>query len=100
MNKLYNPEIQNVELSDVQSLFQEILYRLEKLQHPTQQVYTIEEVAKTLKCSVRTVKHHLYESHDLRYLIVGREVRIREQDLREFLENQRMPCVLDREVLP
>ena len=35
----------------------------------------------------------VYEKKDLPYLKVGREVRIREEDLKEFLENSLTPCV-------
>lgn len=70
------------------------------LKQPEVRVYTILEVAKLLKCKERTVKHHLYESRDLPYLKLGREVRIMETDLQSFLANQRVPCVLDQEVLP
>ena len=48
-------------------------------------VHTIEEVAEILKVSRRTVEGHLYEKRDLPYLKVGREVRIREMDLKSFL---------------
>ena len=62
-------------------------------------VYTILEVAKLLKCKERTVKHHLHEKKDLKYLKVGREVRILESDLIKFLENNLIPCVTDQEIL-
>ena len=48
-------------------------------------VHTIEEVAEILKVSRRTVEGHLYEKRDLKYLKVGKEVRIREMDIRKFL---------------
>ena len=48
-------------------------------------VGTIEEVAEILKVSRRTVEGHLYEKRDLKYLKVGKEVRIREMDIRKFL---------------
>jgi len=48
-------------------------------------VHTIDEVAEILKVSRRTVEGHLYEKRDLKYLKVGKEVRIREMDIRKFL---------------
>ena len=48
-------------------------------------VHTIEEVAEILKVSRRTVEGHLYEKRDLKYLKVGKEVRICEMDIRKFL---------------
>lgn len=63
-------------------------------------VYTIQEVSVILKCPERTVKTYLYENKTLRYLKIGREARIREEDLKEFVENQLVPCINDQEVLP
>ena len=65
----------------------------EEKQNSIPQVYTIPEVAKILKCKIKTVEGHLYNARNLSYLKVGREVRIRVEDLREFLENLRTPCV-------
>ena len=48
-------------------------------------VHTIDEVAEILKVSRRTVEGHLYEKRDLKYLKVGKDVRIREMDIRKFL---------------
>ena len=62
-------------------------------------VYTIGEGAEILKCKERTIKHHLYEKRDLRYCKIGREVRIKEDDLKEFLNKRLTPCVLDQELL-
>ena len=66
---------------------------IEDKQNSIPQVYTIPEVAKILKCRTRTIEGHLYEARDLSYLKVGRGVRIRVQDLNEFLENRLTPCV-------
>ena len=65
----------------------------EEKQNSIPQVYTIPEVAEILKCKIKTVHGHLYEARDLSYLKVGREVRIMEGDLIEFLENRLTPCV-------
>ena len=61
---------------------------LTQIVNPAIQVYTIAEVAEILKCKERAVKHHLYESRDLPYLKVGREVRIRYEDVKSFMDNQ------------
>ena len=72
----------------------EVVYEvIEEKHNSTPQIYTISEVAEILKCKIKTVEGHLYEARDLSYLKVGREVRIREEDLREFLENRLTPCV-------
>ena len=66
---------------------------IEDRQDSIPQVYTIPEVAEILKCKIKTVEGHRYKARNLPYLKVGREVRIREEDLREFLENSLTPCV-------
>jgi excisionase family DNA binding protein len=72
----------------------EVVYEvIEEKHNSTPQIYTLPEVAEILKCKIKTVEGHLYEARDLSYLKVGREVRIREEDLREFLENRLTPCV-------
>ena len=88
-------------LLDQQDFSKQFLYELNKVvykvieekQDSIPQVYTIPEVAEILKCKTRTVKGHLFEARDLSYLKVGREVRIREEDLREYLENLLTHCV-------
>ena len=77
-------------LFDLIKVFYEVI---EEKQDSIPQVYTIPEVAEILKCKTKTIEGHLYEARDLSYLKVGREVRIREEDLREFLENRLTPCV-------
>ena len=71
-----------------------VVYKvIEDKQDSIPQVYTKEEVAEILKCKTKTIEGHLYGARDLSYLKVGREVRIRVEDLREFLENRLTPCV-------
>ena len=82
--------------SSKQNLFElfKVVYEvIEDKQDSIPQVYTIPEVAEILKCKIKTVEGHLYGARDLSYLKIGREVRIREEDLREFLENRLTPCV-------
>ena len=88
-------------LLDQQDSSKQILFELikavyeviEEKHNSTPQIYTISEVAEILKCKTKTVEGHLYKARNLSYLKVGREVRIRVEDLREFLENLRTPCV-------
>ena len=89
------------QLLDQQDSSKQFLYELKKVlyefieekQDSIPQVYTKEEVAEILKCKTKTIEGHLYNARDLSYLKVGRQVRIREEDLREFLENRLTPCV-------
>ena len=79
-----------------QNLFElfKVLYEfIEEKHSSTPQIYTIPEVAKILKCKTKTIEGHLYGARDLSYLKVGRGVRIRVEDLNEFLENRLTPCV-------
>ena len=66
---------------------------IQEKQNSIPQVYTIPEVAEILKCKTKTIEGHLYGARDLSYLKVGRGVRIRVEDLNEFLENRLTPCV-------
>lgn len=63
-------------------------------------VYSIKEVASILGVKERTVKHHLHEAKDLRYLTLGREIKIRHEDLKEFLERRLRPILQDHNILP
>lgn len=88
--------LQDQQDSSKQNLFEliKVVYEvIEDKQDSIPQVYTIPEVAEILKCKIKTVEGHLYKARNLPYLKVGREVRIREEDLREFLENSLTPCV-------
>ena len=82
-----------------QALF-DLISQLQKAICPQPVVYTVPEAAKLLKCGERSIRHHLYEAKDLKYLLVGREVRILDADLRDFLEHRRKPCVSDKDILP
>ena len=82
--------------SSKQYLFEliKVIYEvIEEKQDSIPQVFTIPEVAEILKCKTKTVEGHLYGARDLSYLKIGREVRIREEGLNEFLENSLTPCV-------
>ena len=91
----YNPTDRTL-LNDLRKMLTEVLANMTT----SPKVYTISDVAEILKCKERAVKHHLHEAHDLRYLKIGREVRIKEEDLQEFLENRTASCIYDQEVLP
>jgi excisionase family DNA binding protein len=71
-----------------------VVYKvIEEKQDSIPQIYTLSEVAEILKCKIKTVEGHLYKARDLSYLKVGREVRIRGEDLNEFVKNNLTPCV-------
>ena len=64
--------------SSKQNLFEliKVVYEVKEEKHnSTPQIYTLPEVAEILKCKIKTVEDHLYKTHNLSYLKVGREVR-------------------------
>ena len=75
----------NKDEAQLERLAELIAVKIDSGRSPGLMVHTIEEVAEILKVSRRTVEGHLYEKRDLPYLKVGREVRIREKDLKSFL---------------
>ena len=92
-NKTQLPDQQDFSKQFLSELVEVVYEVIEEKHNSTPQIYTLPEVAEILKCKIKTVEGHLYEARDLSYLKVGREVRIREEDLREFLENRLTPCV-------
>jgi len=92
-NKTQLPDQQDSSKQFLYELVEVVYEVIEEKHNSTPQIYTLPEVAEILKCKIKTVQGHLYEARDLSYLKVGREVRIREEDLREFLENRLTPCV-------
>ena len=75
----------NKDEAQLERLAELIVVKIDSGRSPGLMVHTIEEVAEILKVSRRTVEGHLYEKRDPPYLKVGREVRIREMDLKSFL---------------
>jgi len=75
----------NKDEAQLERLAELIAVKIDSGRSPGLMVHTIDEVAEILKVSRRTVEGHLYEKRDLKYLKVGKEVRIREMDIRKFL---------------
>ena len=92
-NKTQLPDQQDSSKQFLYELVEVVYEVIEEKHNSTPQIYTLPEVAKILKCKTKTVEGHLYNARNLSYLKVGREVRIRVEDLREFLENRLTPCV-------
>ncbi|OGG93431.1 MAG: hypothetical protein A2527_14740 [Candidatus Lambdaproteobacteria bacterium RIFOXYD2_FULL_50_16] len=67
---------------------------------PDLRLYSIPAAAQALGVKERTIKHHLYEASDLKYLILGREVRIRYQDLVDFLAQRTRVTIHEQNLLP
>ena len=92
-NKTQLPDQQDSSKQFLYELVEVVYEVIEEKHNSTPQIYTLPEVAEILKCKIKTVQGHLYEARDLSYLKIGREVRIRGEDLIEFLENRLTPCV-------
>ena len=92
-NKTQLPDQQDSSKQYLYELVEVVYEVIEEKHNSTPQIYTLPEVAEILKCKIKTVQGHLYEARDLSYLKIGREVRIRGEDLIEFLENRLTPCV-------
>ena len=75
----------NKDEAQLERLAELIAVKIDSGRSPGLMVHTIDEVAEILKVSRRTVEGHLYEKRDLKYFKVGKEVRIREMDIRKFL---------------
>ena len=58
-------------------------------------VHTIDEVAFILKVNRNTVLNLIHRTQELSACKVGRELRIRDEDLKRFLAGRARPCVDD-----
>ena len=58
-------------------------------------VHTIDEVASILKVKRNTVLNLIHRTQELSACKVGRELRIRDEDLKRFLAGRARPCVDD-----
>lgn len=68
---------------------------LSKLINPEPCVFTTEEAAKILKCEESTVKNLIHRHKQIATCMVAGKLRIREEDLKTFLVNNRRPCIYD-----
>ncbi len=84
---------------ETQQIFFQMMESLEKLTNPEIRIYTISEAAQLLKCKESTIKNLIYRSRELPTCQIGRELRIREEDLKKFLQRRVTPCVFDQGVL-
>ena len=63
-------------------------------------VHTIDEVAFILKVKRNTVLNLIHRTQELSACKVGRELRIRDEDLKRFLAGRAGPCVDDTRSMP
>ena len=63
-------------------------------------VHTIDEAASILKVKRNTVLNLIHRTQELSACKVGRELRIRDEDLKRFLAGRARPCVDDTRIMP
>ncbi len=85
---------------DIITALVQLNQKLNNSQSFTPQVYTIVEVADILKCKESTIRHIVFRTHELPTCKIGKELRIRDEDLKKFLANRVSSCVFDKGVLP
>ena len=52
------------------------------------ELMTKDEARGILKCSQRTLNYYLHDEKSLNYMLVGRSVRIKRSDLKDFIEKR------------
>ena len=52
------------------------------------ELMTKDEAMKILKCTHRTLRYFLLDEKSLNYMLVGRSVRIKRSDLKDFIEKR------------
>ena len=52
------------------------------------ELMTKDEAMKILKCTQRTLRYYLHDEKSLNYMMVGRSVRIKRSDLKDFIEKR------------
>ncbi|MDX2471569.1 MAG: helix-turn-helix domain-containing protein [SAR324 cluster bacterium] len=67
--------------------------------NPKIQLFSVKEVAELLGCSPRTIKGLIHDKKELRYLTVGREIKIRHQDIEFFIKQRLRLSVYDQGIL-
>ena len=76
----------------------EILKNWDQERKGALEILSADEAREILKCSGRTLGYHLYEEKSLPYFKIGRTIRVRTEDLKEFIEerlfNQQITKVL------
>ncbi len=89
------------DLAEITKMLQEITHILltERGSAPIL-VYTVAEVAELLKCKESTVRNLIFRSKELRACLIGRELRIRAEDVQTFLAKRVSCSIFDRKVLP
>ena len=84
----------------LKGLLERLVDSLERSKRTEVLVHTIDEAAAILKVKRNTVLNLIHRTQELSACKVGRELRIRDEDLKRFLAGRARPCVDDTRSMP
>ena len=84
----------------IEQLIERLIDALERSRTTGVLVHTIDETASILKVKRNTVLNLIHRTQELSSCKVGRELRIRDEDLKRFLAGRAGPCVDDTRSMP
>ncbi len=79
----------------INNFLERIVETFERSRRTEVLVHTIDEAASILKVKRNTVLNLIHRTQELSACKVGRELRIRDEDLKRFLAGRARPCVDD-----
>ena len=79
----------------IERLIERLINEMERSRRTEVLVHTIDEAASILKVKRNTVLNLIHRTQELSSCKVGRELRIRDEDLKRFLAGRARPCVDD-----
>ena len=84
----------------IEQLIERLIDALERSRRTGVLVHTIDEAAALLKVKRSTIENLIHRTQELSSCKVGRELRIRDEDLKRFLAGRARPCVDDTRNMP
>ena len=84
----------------LKGLLERLVDSLERSKRTEVLVHTIDEAAALLKVKRSTIENLIHRTQELSSCKVGRELRIRDEDLKRFLAGRARPCVDDTRSMP
>ena len=85
----------NKDEAQLERLAELIAVKIDSGRSPGLMVHTIDEAAALLKVKRSTIANLIHRTQELSACKVGRELRIRDEDLKRFLAGRARPCVDD-----
>jgi excisionase family DNA binding protein len=84
----------------LKGLLERLVDSLERSKRTEVLVHTIDEAAAILKVKRSTIENLIHRTRELSSCKAGRELRIRDEDLKRFLAGRARPCVDDTRSMP